>query len=166
MNDLVTVYRSADEDAQEDAADVAGLLKSEGIEATLLDHHARGVPEGAWEVHVRPADVARAETLIAGMAENGTPDQSHDLDLVTVYQSGDGSSEGEMEALSVKSVLEAAGIEAILIGGEVPIPSLGQVVKVARDQVAEARRVIAEAQVGGPKAAEDAEAESESSTQQ
>ena len=71
-----------------------------------------------------------------------------------------------MEALSVKSVLEAAGIEAILIGGEVPIPSLGQVVKVARDQVAEARRVIAEAQVGGPKAAEDAEAESESSTQQ
>ena len=163
MKDLVTVFRSADEDAQDDAAEIAEMLKSEGIEATVLDDRAPGVPEGAWEVRVPKADTARAETLIAGMPERLNPDESHDLDLVTVYQSGDGSAEGEMEALMVKDVLEAAGIYAVLVGGDVPIPSLNHQVKVARERADEARRVIAEAQSGGAAAAEKAEADGEPS---
>jgi hypothetical protein len=161
--DLVTVYRSADENAREDAAEVAEILKAEGIEATVLDDSAPGVPEGAWEVRVSAANAARAEAIIAASPENLAPDESHDLDLVTVYQSGDGSAEGEMEALMIKDVLENAGIYAVLVGGDVPIPSLNHQVMVARDRVEDARRAIAEAQVGGPAAAERAEAEGESS---
>jgi hypothetical protein len=162
MKDPVTVFRSADEDAQDDASEIAELLKSQGIDAAVLDDRSLGIPEGAWEVRVPKADAARAEELIAGMPDELNPDESHDLDLVTVYQSGDGSAEGEMEALMIKDVLEAAGIYAVLVGADIPIPSLNHEVKVAKDRAEDARRVIAEAQAGGPAAAEKAEAEGES----
>jgi len=161
MNDFVTVYRSADDDATDVAASITELLKSQGIDAVLLDDQAPGVPQGAWEVQVPAADAKRAEDAIAA-TPHLAPDQSHDFDLVTVYRSGDGSSEGDMEALTIKNLLETAGIEAVLVGGDVPIPSLNHEVKVAREDLEEARRIITEARAQGSAAAEEAEAESES----
>ena len=160
MKDLVTVFRSADDDATEEAAAITEMLQSQGIEAVLLDDGAPGVPEGVWEVQVPPAEAKRAEALIAA-APREAPDESHDLDLVTVFHSGDGSSEGDLEALTVKNLLDAAGIDAVLVGGDVPIPSLNHEVKVARTDANDARRVIAEARAEGSAAAEEAEAESE-----
>jgi hypothetical protein len=147
MPDLVTVYRSSDPDAEDQAAEVAEMLRTEGIKVLVLDDDAPHVPEGAYEVQVEEPDVSRAEALIDAMRTR-EPDESHNMDLVTIFVSGDGTSEGDMEALTVKNLLEAAGIEAILVGGDVPIPSLSHEVKVARRDADEARRVIAEAQSG------------------
>jgi hypothetical protein len=163
MNNLVTVFRSADEDASDQAAGIAEVLKSQGIEPTILDDSAPGVPEGAWEVQVAAADAARADAALASVPPP-KPDGSHDMDLVTVYSSGDGSSEGDVEALTVRNLLDAAGIEAVLIGGRVPFPNLTQEVKVPKDQLEAARQVIAEALASGPAGAEQGEAESESSS--
>jgi hypothetical protein len=166
MPDLVNVFRSADDDAEQDANRIADALRAEGIDATVLDDEAPGVPEGAWEVQVASGNAARAEEIIAAMSneEEAPPDRSHDLDLVTVFRTGDGSLEGEMEALTVKNLLEAAGIYAVLVGGDVPIPSLGQEVRVAEEHAEEARRVIAEARASGAAAAAEDEAETESSS--
>ncbi len=162
-NDLVTVFRSADEDAPDEAAGIAALLKSAGIDATILDDRAPGIPEGAWEVRVSRANVSQAESLIAA-AEAESPDDSDDLDLVPVFRSGDGTSEGDVEALTIKNLLVASGIPAVLVGGDVPIPSLNQEVRVAREDLAEARRIIRDARASGRAAADQAEAESESSS--
>ncbi len=159
--ELVTIFRSADTDAKEEAAAVAETLQQEGIAPTLVDDSAPGVPEGVWEVRVPPADRARAEELVATM--NGEAeeeiDESHDLDLETVFSTGSGSTE-EMEAQTIQNILQANGIEAVVVGGT-PIPSTGQEVQVAREQAAEARRLIAEALASGPAAADEGEAATE-----
>ena len=165
MEDLVTVFRSADENAREDATAIAEMLRDAGISATLLDDDAPGVPEGVWQVSVPAGDSARAEQMIATRTaadeELEKPDQSHDLDLVTVFEAGEGATESEAEALTVKGLLEANGIFAVVTGMEVPIPSLGWKVQVRKDKEAEAQRVISEAQAAGPEAADQAEAETE-----
>lgn len=95
------------------------------------------------------------------MAEQ--PDSSHSLDLeVLGYYHG---VEGELEARGVESVLRAAGIEAI-VEGAVGFPSVPFEVSVPRNQLEEARRVLAEALAAGPAAAEDAEVAFEESGQQ
>src|SRR5262249_31057635 len=43
MDELVTVFRSADEDAETDANEIADSLKSQGISATVLNDDAPGV---------------------------------------------------------------------------------------------------------------------------
>ena len=165
MNDFVTVFRSADDDAEHDASQIAEALKAEGIAPTILDDRAPGVVQGAFEVRVAPADAARAESIIAAIPDEGEPaDDSHDLDLVTVYSSGDGNTAGDLEALTVKNLLDSAGIYAVLVGGGVPINSLNQEVRVARERAGDARRVIEEARESGPSAAAEAEAETESSS--
>lgn len=167
MNGSITVFRSADASAAGDAASIAEMLKSSGIEASLLDDTAVGVPAGAWEVRVPQADAPRAEALIAAnppQDEFADPDESHDLDLETVFRAGDGTTEQPMEAQSIKNLLDSAGIYSVIMGGDVPIPSLGQEVRVAKEYADEARRVISEARLAGPAAAEEAERESESSS--
>ncbi len=164
MDELVTVFRSADEDAEDDANEIADALRAQGITATVLNDDAPGVLEGSWEVRVPPTDVARAESLIAAMPDGGEINESPDLDLVTVFSSADGTSTGDMETLTVKNLLEAAGIYAVLVGGQDQIPSLSQQVRVARDRAEEARRIIREARASGSSAAAEAEAESESSS--
>ena len=67
-------------------------------------------------------------------------------------------------AMEIKNVLEANGIAAIVVGNSV-LPTMSFEVRVARDQVERAREVIREAQAGGPKAAEEAEALFESRSQ-
>ena len=62
--DLITVFRSADDDAHEEAEAIVDLLSGEGLAPVLLDDSAPGVPEGAYEVRVPPEQSARAEELI------------------------------------------------------------------------------------------------------
>lgn len=150
-----------DADAKQDAATILDILIAEGLAASMLDDSAPGVPEGTFEVRVPAADVTRAEALIA---ENPLPDDvrkvdiSSTLDLETVFQALDAMA--EVEALEIKNLLEANGIAAIIVGDSV-LPNLGFQVRVARSQAIESRRLIAEAQLAGSAAAEEAELESE-----
>ena len=155
MASQITVFRSADESAGEDAAKVQQMLAEEGIPATVVDDDAPGVPEGAYEVRVEEANRARAEELIAKYSpdtEMENPDPSHDLDLVTVFESVGEIGEAEM----VQAVLEDGGISAVLIG-DARYPNFPREVRVAREHEAKAKELIAEAQAAGPGGAEEAE---------
>ena len=160
---LITVFRSMDADAKEDAECIIELLTDEGVRAALLDDSSPGVPEGVFEVRVPAADAARAEKILA---ENPLPDEveqvdaSSDLDLETIY-SAVSSTTGELEAIGIKNLLDANGIAAMLVGDSV-LPNLGFEVRVARDQAARARALLADAETKGPAAADEAELESES----
>ena len=159
--DLVTVYRSMDTEAAEDADCIVELLTDAGIQAVVQDDSAPGVPEGVFEVRVPTADAARAEQIIA---ENPPPDEaedvnpSSDLDLETIV-----SATSEMEAMGMKNLLESNGIATVLVGDSV-LPNFPFQVRVARDQVVRARLLIADAEKRGPAAADEAELESESSS--
>ncbi len=160
---MINVFRSADEDAEADARAVHELLTSQGIEAVLLDDSAPGVPSGAWEVQTPAADVARAEQLI-GQARLPDSDltevsESAAFDVETVFRAHAGTS-AEMQAMSVKSMLESSGIATILVGDSV-LPNLSFEVQVAKGQAEEARRLIAQAEVIGAEAAEEEEQSSE-----
>jgi hypothetical protein len=95
------------------------------------------------------------------MAEDREPetvDTSHDLDLVTLFSSS--NHDAEMEAMSIHSILQANGIESVVVGAST-IPVLAFQVQVPRTDLEQARRVLAEAQEAGPAAAAEAEAASE-----
>jgi hypothetical protein len=85
-------------------------------------------------------------------------EESHDLDMVTVFQSAGTTS--EMEALSVQSLLEAAGITAMVVGTQT-MPNLPEEVRVPREHVTEAKRIIADALAAGPAGAAEAEKQTE-----
>jgi hypothetical protein len=128
------------------------------MQANLLDDSSPGVSGGTWEVQVHASDAARAEQIVAANPLPGDVkyvDPSHELDVVSIYHS-EGSPLGEMEANSIKSVLEANGIMAVIIGDSV-LPNMPFDVLVARDQVARANELLLEAQAAGPAAAEEAE---------
>ncbi len=76
------------------------------------------------------------------------------LDLETI--SSHSGVTAEMEAMSVKGLLEASGIEAVIIGDAV-LPNFPFEVRVAGDRAEEARRLVADAEAAGPAAAEEAE---------
>jgi hypothetical protein len=157
---LVTVYRSMDASAKDDCEEILALLQDSGMEAVLWDDSAPGVPEGVFEVRVPTAVAARAEKLIA---QNPLPDEveevdpSSELDLETIA-----SAQSEMEAIGMKNFLGSKGIAAVLVGDSV-LPYLPFEVRVARNQAAHARQLIADAETIGPAAAEEGERESESS---
>lgn len=155
--ETVIVFRSADSTAEMDARDIADMLTAAGIGAILSDDSARGVPEGAWEVQVPASDSAKADRLIA-THPIASGDKSHALDMVTVFHSAGAST--EFEAMTVKGLLEASGIPVITVA-DARYPNLPEEVRVPRDQVTEARRLIANALTAGPAAAEEAEAETE-----
>ena len=155
---LITVFRSADASAEDDAREIARLLNDSGIPSTVLDDSAPGVPEGAWEVQVPQADSSRADVLIATHPLDAAHDDSHALDMVTVFRAA--GTDTESEALTVKGLLRASGVPAEIVG-DTRYPNLPQQVNVPRSQATEARRLIAEALAAGPAAAEEAEAEGE-----
>jgi hypothetical protein len=148
-----------DAGAKEDCQEILGLLRDAGIEAVLWDDSAPGVLEGVFEVRVSAANAAEAEKLIA---ENPLPDEveevdpSSELDLETIA-----SAAGEMEAFGIKNLLDSNGIAAVLVGDAV-LPNFLFEVRVAHDQAARARQLIATAEATGPAAAAEAELESES----
>lgn len=100
------------------------------------------------------------EDNLPSNSENPTEDgdPSHELDLVTVFQAA--GAEAEMEAVAVRSLLEASGIAAVLVGSSA-LPSLPFEVRVPADRADEARARIAEAAAAGPSAAEEAERSTE-----
>lgn len=159
MSSQITVYRSADESASEDAASVQQMLIGEGIQAVLLDDSAPGVMEGAYEVRVDAEDQVRAERLIAKFppeTELEEVDPSSALDQVTVFGAA-----SEMEAMSIHAVLEAGGISAMIVGDS-RYPNFPQEVRVAKELEARARQLIADALAAGPAGAEEAEESGES----
>jgi hypothetical protein len=158
MDDRVTVFRSADASAEEDATAVAELLADEGIAATIFGPDQPGVMEGVWEVRVAPADSARADAAIAAHPledEFADDDPSHDLDLESVMENA-----SEMDAKTVKNLLEANGIYAIVVGDD-RYPNFPQQVRVAKEHVTRAKRLIAAALAAGPAGADEAESASE-----
>ena len=113
--DLITVFRSADELAKDEATDVQDRLAEAGIGSVLVGDDVPGVIEGTWEVRVAPADQARAERIASAPRpepedESEVPEAglSHDLDFVSIFSNQ--GIEAEMEAISIRSVLEANGI--------------------------------------------------------
>jgi hypothetical protein len=161
METFVTVFRSADSSAEEDAKSVLEMLAQNGITGAAVDDQERGVPSGAWEVRVEPKDKEQAEQLIAANPiedEFAGGDESHDLDLVTVFESAGNAS--EMEAMAVQAMLESNGIYA-LTNADQRFPNLPEEVRVPRDKVSEAKRLIAEALAAGPAGADEAESGTE-----
>jgi hypothetical protein len=94
--------------------------------------------------------------------ETSDVDPSHDLDMVTIYDST--TVDAEMEADIIHGVLQANGIPSILVRAS-QYPPLGFEIKVPRAMVEDAERVIAEAEAAGPEAAVEAEAAGEASTE-
>lgn len=142
---LVTVYRSMDADAGETCADIRDFLASQSITAEIVDDSAPGVPEGTFEVRVPSAESQQAEKLIAQefSSQKRKGDASRRLDLETIFH-GEGAT-AEFEAMSIKNLLEANGITAVLVGDSV-LPNFPFEVRVARDEARLARELIAEAQ--------------------
>lgn len=85
-------------------------------------------------------------------------EESHDLDLVTVFRSAGTTS--DMESTTVQSLLEAAGIDSVVVSSEV-LPNLPEEVRVAKEHVTEAKRVIADALAAGSAGATEAEQQTE-----
>ena len=68
----------------------------------------------------------------------------------------------EMEAQSIHALLQSSGIDSVLVRENVTELPVGKVeVRVAASELEQARQIIREGQVGGPAAADEAEAESE-----
>jgi hypothetical protein len=126
----------------------------------VVDDNTPGVVEGTFEVRVPWSESGQAEGIIANlpMEDQEPPDTSRELDLVAIAHT-DGAT-GEMEAMSIKSILEAGGIDAVIIGNST-LPNLGFEVRVPRDAEQQARAAITEAQAAGPAAAIEGERESE-----
>lgn len=92
--------------------------------------------------------------------ENFEIDPSHELDMVPLFSSS--NVDAEMEANAIHSLLEANEIPSFVVG-TAQIPSLEFQVQVPRSRLAEAERILAEAEEAGPSAALEAERASEES---
>jgi hypothetical protein len=158
QTEFVTVFRSADPSAEDDAAEAAEQLLRAGINTFVFGDDTPGVVEGTWEVRVPASDQARAEAILAAprpeqededeVSEEGA---SHDLDFVTIFRSQ--GIEAEMEAISIQSVLEANGIPCIVVGSQ-QIPSLPFEVRVPKSRFEEAQSLLEEARQAGASEAE------------
>ena len=74
--------------------------------------------------------------------------------MVTVFSSS--NHDAEMEAVSIKGVLDSSGIPAVVVGPHV-LPNLEFQVQVPQNLLEDARAVIRDARQGGRQAAEEAE---------
>jgi Putative prokaryotic signal transducing protein len=150
---LTTVYRSTDRNAETDATTIKNLLVEAGLHPELLDETALGVSDGRWEVRVPASEAEEARELLEDANQSGADsvDPSHELDLVTVATT-DGTI-AEIEATSIQSILDANGINCVVIGNTT-LPNLGFEIKVAKDDFDRARQAIEEAREAGPAAAE------------
>jgi hypothetical protein len=161
-DEMVTVFRSADPDAGEQASVVRDMLANANIAAEVFGDTSPGVPEGAFEVRVPPDRQADAEQLLEIQKDfnPGALDLSADLDMVPAFTSDAPNS--EMIAVEIRSILESQGIPSMLVSGTM-FPSLPFEVRVPRARLEEARQALAAAEEAGPSAADEAERESEQS---
>lgn len=148
--ELVTVFRSADADAEDQANTVRDMLAKANIRAEIFE-----LP-GAFDVRVPRAQEEDAVRFIETQRDF-TPeptDLSHDLDMVTVFSSQEYNA--EMIAIEVRSILDAHGIPSVLVSSSM-FPNLPFEVRVPKTCLEEARRAIVAAEEAGPSAAEQAE---------
>jgi hypothetical protein len=82
---------------------------------------------------------------------------SHDLDMVALYRSQ--STDAQMQAAIIHGILESNGVYSIVSG--IVYPPVACEVKVARADLHRAQRLVEEARISGPNAAEEGEADSE-----
>ncbi len=153
--DRVTVFRSAESNAKEEAIEVRDLLAEAGIQAEVLCGREHGVMAGAYEVRVPIAQAQDAEKLIAAHSEKieTLVDASHDLDMVPVFSSD--AHNAEMLATAIHSLLQANGIPSMIVGAA-GFPSLPFEVRVPRARLEEAEQTIRAAEEAGAAAAEEA----------
>ena len=78
--------------------------------------------------------------------------------MVTLWSSS--ATNAELEAENIRGVLDSNGIPVMVVGAA-QYPVFGFEVRVPRGKVVEAEELIAQAQEGGPAAADAAEAETE-----
>lgn len=158
--DSVTVYRSTERNAEQDATAVKNLLIQSGLNPELCDDNTPGIEDGTFEVRVPVQEWQQAEALVGTLDHDisGDPDPSPELDMVTIAELQGVT--GEMEALAIQSILDANGINAVLAGSST-LPNFSFQVLIAKDDVAQAEAVLAEARAAGPAAAAEAERESE-----
>ncbi len=76
-------------------------------------------------------------------------------EMVAVFSSS--NHDAEMEVMNIKAMLEASGVDAMIVGPSV-LPSLEFQIQVSEEKAAEAEALIAEARAAGPAAAAEAEA--------
>jgi hypothetical protein len=152
-NALITVFRSGDPSAEEDAIAARDCLTQAGIPAILLGDDTPGVIEGTWEVRVPPSDRPRAEAILESRAcepedESQVPQEglSHDLDFVSFF--GSQAADSEMEAIMIQSILESNGIPCIVVGSS-QYPSLGFEVRVPKSRLKEAVAAVEAARQSG-----------------
>jgi hypothetical protein len=158
--DLVTVYRSGDSDSDDDAVAASRYLIANGLTPFLFNDDQPGVVKGSAEVRVVASQAAQAEALLLDFDADAplVADPSHDLDMATIF-SGMGAT-AEMEAMSIKGVLEANDVMCVLVGDSA-LPNLGFQVQVSQADLQRAHEVLREAEAAGPAAAAEAERESE-----
>ena len=155
-NALLTVFRSAESSAEEECSDIRAFLADNNIVATVAGDDTQEVVAGTFEVRVAAGDADRALQLISEMPVEAEPaDPSHERDLVSIYRS-EATPLAEMEAMSLKAILESNDISAFVVGGAM-MPNLPFEVRVALEDEERARAVIADAAAAGPAAADEAE---------
>ena len=150
--ELVTVFRSAETDAETEADQIQTLLADAGLRCAVFDDSDPGVVSGSWEVRVPVEEAARAEEVLAAEVPGKlAADPSLKFDMEPVYSST--GTLAEMQAGAIQGMLGANGIQAIVVGDTV-LPQLGFEVRVARDQAEEAQRLIEQAETAEPEAEE------------
>lgn len=156
MDDLSTVFRSGERNGDTEANAIKNMLVTAGMHASIEE-----MSGGVWEVRVPAADLDEAQALIASSTPDTKDDldPSSELDFVTVANTEGAMS--EMEAVSIQSVLDANGINAVVVGAS-SLPNLGFQIKVSREDADKAQRAIDEARAAGPAAAAEGASQSES----
>lgn len=150
MTDLTTVYRANNRNAETDATAMKNMLVQNGVDAVVVDPG-----NGVWEVRVPSAqETEAAEWLAKVKPEDSTSesDPSSEYDFVPVATTDGAMS--EIEAVSIQSILDASGVNCIVVGATT-LPNLGFEVRVPREDLERAQEVLREAQAAGPAAAEE-----------
>ena len=94
----------------------------------------------------------------AGQEAFGGSPENEAQEMVAVFSSS--NHDAEMEVMNIKAMLEASGVEAMIVGPAV-LPNLEFQVQVSEELAEKAQALIAEAKAAGPEAAAEAEAQSE-----
>ena len=128
------------------------------IDPVIFTDDSPGVVQGYAKCASPRTRSQQAESLLASFDPDAPQlaDPSAELDTVPIASMMGAT--GEIEAMGVKSVLDAAGIAKILVGDST-LPNLEFHIRVARADVEQARAVLAEAQAAGPAAAAEAQAQ-------
>jgi hypothetical protein len=162
-SEMVTVFRSADLTARDDAEEISQILAAEGIESSVVDDRTAGVIAGSVEVRVAAALADRVDAIVAAAQVEGDmadTDPSSVLDPVTIFRSA--GTNVEAQAIAIEGMLRANGIQTIRVGAP-SIPSLPFEIRVSKEQVERAQQLISEAESFGGAAADEEEQSGEAS---